>query len=302
VRIPDFTLAAAEREAWPVRMWTRARDATAQTGAIRDSEASRRAVEEAADAFASTPAAGIAGGVVVVIPAYNEAESIEDVVGSVPLELCGLPTATLVIDDGSSDATAERARGGGALVCGISRNVGQGTALRLGYRLARELGARFICTADADGQFDPRELPELVQPLVDGEADFVNGSRRLGRSFSSDPVRNLGVVVFGSAISVLTGVRITDPANGLRALRAEITAVVPLRQPQYQTSELLITTIAHGYRVKEVPVTMHGRRAGRTKKGPNLIYGVRFARVVLTTWWAERPTARRLRADRKGLW
>ena len=103
---------------------------------------------------------------------------------------------------------------------------------------------------------------------MDGEADFVNGSRRLGRTYSTDPVRNLGVVVFGTLVTVLTGVRITDPANGLRAMRAEITEVVPLHQPQYQTSELLITTIAHGFRVKEVPATMHERRSGGSKKGP----------------------------------
>ena len=109
--------------------------------------------------------------------------------------------------------------------------------------------------------------PRWSSPLVDGEADFVNGSRRLGRTYSTDPVRNLGVVVFGALVTVLTGVRITDPANGLRAMRAEITAVVPLHQPQYQTSELLIATIAHGFRVKEVPATMHERRSGGSKKG-----------------------------------
>jgi glycosyltransferase involved in cell wall biosynthesis len=240
--------------------------------------------------------------VVVVIPAYNEEESMEAVVASVPRQLCDLPTATLVVDDGSTDATADLAAGAGALVCRIIPNVGQGMALRLGYRLARKMGARFICTADADEQFDPGELPALLQPLIDGEADFVNGSRRLGRSYSPDPVRGLGVVVFGFLITALTGVRITDPANGLRAMRAEVTAVVPLRQPQYQTSELLITAIAHGYRVIEVPATMHARRSGQTKKGRNLVYGMRFARVVVTTWWSQRPTARRLRPDRKGLW
>jgi glycosyltransferase involved in cell wall biosynthesis len=259
-------------------------------------------VQEAAEHFEFEWSTHVSAEVVVVIPAFNEEASIGAVVGSVPAALCDLPTVTLVIDDGSSDATAEQARRCGALVCRIPDNVGQGTALRLGYELARDLGARFICTADADGQFDPRELPALVRPLVDGEADFVNGSRRLGRSDSPDPVRRLGVVVFGDLVSALTGVRITDPANGLRAMRAEITEVVSLRQPQYQTSELLITTVAHGFRVKEVPVTMHPRRSGQTKKGPNLIYGFRFGRVVLTTWWAERWTARRLMAPRRGLW
>jgi glycosyltransferase involved in cell wall biosynthesis len=238
----------------------------------------------------------------VVIPAFNEERSVAAVSASVPKDICGLSTVTLVVDDGSVDATAEAASGAGALVCRVPVNVGQGTALRLGYRLARGLGAKYIATADADGQFDPAELPALVQPLVDGEADFVNGSRRLCRTYSTDPVRNLGVVVFGALISALTGVRITDPANGLRAWRVEVTDVVPLQQAQYQTSELLITSIAHGFRVKEVAATMHARKSGQSKKGANLIYGIRFGRVVITTWWKQRPTARRLVPGRKGLW
>jgi hypothetical protein len=76
-----------------------------------------------------------------------------------------------------------------------------------------------------------------------------------------------------------------------------VTEVVPLRQPQYQTAELLIGAIGHGFRVREVPATMHRRRAGRSKKGANLVYGLRFGRVVVTTWWAQcGPPRRRARA------
>jgi glycosyltransferase involved in cell wall biosynthesis len=187
-------------------------------------------------------------------------------------------------------------------VCRVPINIGQGSAFRLGYRVARLRGARFIATADADGQFDPRELPALVAPLLADEADFVNGSRRLGHTYTTDPVRRLGVIVFGTLLSVLTGEKITDPANGLRAMKVEVPEVVRLRQTQYQTSELLIGTIANGFRVKEVPATMYKRAAGETKKGGNLIYGARFARVILTTWWQMRPTARLRRTAGGGLW
>jgi glycosyltransferase involved in cell wall biosynthesis len=256
-------------------------------------------MDTAATDFAASPAGTGPVGLVVVIPAFNEESSVRAVVASVPSAICGLRTVTLVVDDGSADATAEQARQGGALVCRIPVNVGQGNAFKLGYGLARQMGARFIATADADGQFDPKELPALVRLLVDGEADLVNGSRRLGRTYNTDPVRNLGVIVFGALVTGLTGVRITDPANGLRAMRAEVTAVVPLRQPQYQTAELLIGAVAHGFRVKEVPATMHERQAGDSKKGGNLIYGIRFGRVVLTTWWSQRAPARRLRRLRR---
>ena len=117
----------------------------------------------------------------------------------------------------------------------------------------------------------------------------------------TDP-RQLGLVFFAWLVSTLTGVAITDPANGLRAMRAEVTEKVPLRQPQYQTSELLIGAIARGFVVKEVPATVYRRAAGDTKKGGNLIYGLHFAKVVVTTWWAQRPVARRHLPAGQGLW
>jgi glycosyltransferase involved in cell wall biosynthesis len=209
--------------------------------------------------------------------------------------VCGLDTEVLLVDDGSTDRTRQEARSAGALVCRLPFNLGQGQALRLGYRLARKRGASVIATVDADGQFDPGEVPALVAPIVAGEADFVNGSRRLGRTEAVDPARQLGLVVFGALITMLTGTRITDPANGLRAFRAEVTEQVPLRQTQYQTAELLIGTIARGFRVREVPVTVYGRAGGASKKGGNFFYGWQFARVVLTTWWSARPVARQHR-------
>jgi glycosyltransferase involved in cell wall biosynthesis len=222
----------------------------------------------------------------VVIPAYNEEDGIVDVLTRIPGTVCGLEVDVIVMVDGGSDRTAERARAvPGVLVCEFPVNLGQGVAFQIGYALARDGGAQYIATLDADGQFDPAELPLVVEPLVSGKADFVNGSRRLGLSHNTDRMRETGVVVFGRLISLLARTKITDPANGLRAFRAEVTAVVPLRQPQYQTSEMLLGTVYRGFRLVEVPATMHRRSAGATKKGPNLLYGFRFARVILGTWW-----------------
>jgi glycosyltransferase involved in cell wall biosynthesis len=167
-------------------------------------------------------------------------------------------------------------------------NRGQGAALRLGYRLARKHGADYIATLDADGQYDPADLALVVAPLVAGTADFVSGSRRLGAAGTTDRVRALGVVVYGAVISRLTGQRVTDPANGLRAMRADLTGAVELRQPQYQATELLIGAVLRGFRVAEVPVTMYARTEGTTKKGGNLAYGWRVGRVIVSTWWRER--------------
>ncbi|PZS37830.1 MAG: glycosyl transferase [Pseudonocardiales bacterium] len=231
--------------------------------------------------------------VVVIIAAYNEERCIGAVLAAVPPMSCGVPVDTLVIVDGCTDRTAEVARRHGARVCELSRNRGQGASLRLGYALARRGGARYVVTTDADGQYDMAELPLLLQPLIDDEADFVTGSRALGRRETSDPVRHLGVGVFAALASALTRQRLSDTSFGFRAMRAEVAEAVTLVQAQYQASELLLGVISHGYRVLEQPMTMLGRTAGKTKKGNNLVYGMRYARVLVGTWSRESRARRR---------
>ncbi|HET7046648.1 MAG TPA: glycosyltransferase family 2 protein [Solirubrobacteraceae bacterium] len=253
-----------------------------------------------AAAFLAAHPAGAGAPVAVVIPAYNEEPTVASVVAEIPNELGGLATEVIVVVDGSADATAAEAASAGALVCDIPVNRGQGVVFKLGYWLARARGAQVITTIDADGQYEPAELERLVEPIVAGRADFVNGSRRLGTELTTDPVRHAGVIFFGGVVSLLLQQRITDPACGLRAMRADISGSVRLEQPQYQSSELLIATAMNGYRVVEVATTMRDRPDGATgtKKGPNLLYGMRFARAVLGTWRRERKAARtRLRSE-----
>jgi hypothetical protein len=233
----------------------------------------------------------------VVIAAYNEEGAIGPVVGAIPATIAGLAATTIVVSDGATDATAKEARQAGALVCEVPVNRGQGAALRLGYRVAREGGARYIVTTDGDGQYNPAEIEGLLAPILSGQADFVTGSRTLGSEETRDPVRKLGVRVFALMISLLTGQRITDTTFGLRAMRAEVTGAVRLEQPQYQASELLIGVITHGYRVAELPATIHRRRVGKSKKGDNAFYALSFVTVVLGTWLRERK--RRAREDRE---
>lgn len=229
--------------------------------------------------------------VVLVIAAYNEAESIAGVLKELPDECLGLRVAPLVVVDGATDATAEICLDHGAHTVIALENRGQGAALRLGYRIAQRSGAQYIATTDADGQYDAGELPRLLAPLVRGEADFVTGSRILGAHETRDPVRQLGCRVFAFLVSVLMRTRVTDTSFGLRGMRAEVPVSVTLAQPQYQSSELLIGVLARGYRVAEVPMTIRMRGGGETKKGGNLVYGARYARVVFGTWLRERRSA-----------
>ncbi len=249
----------------------------------------------AAEAFLEAHPPGQGAPLAVVIPAYNEAPTVADVIAEIPGEAAGLATEVIVVVDGARDATAARATEAGALVCDVAVNRGQGAALRLGYWLARARGARVIVTIDADGQYEAEEIGRVVEPILSGRADFVSGSRRLGTELTTDVTRHAGVIVFGALISVLVRHRITDPACGLRAMRSELTAAVVLEQPQYQASELMISAALHGFRLAEVPTTMRDRgdHATTTKKGGNFGYGVRFARAAVHTWWRDRTAARR---------
>jgi glycosyltransferase involved in cell wall biosynthesis len=231
--------------------------------------------------------------VVVVVPAFNEADCIGAVLPEIPGEAYGLQVDTLVVDDGSADRTGDAAFEHGVYVARLRENSGQGTALRVGYRLAREYGAEYIVTLDADGQWDPAEILRLLEPIVNDEADFVLGSRILGRAETTDSVRRAGVHVFARVLRLLTRVPITDTSSGVRAMRAEVTATVRQEEPQYQASELLIGAIYNGYRTAERPVVMRKRVAGKSKKGHNILYGFRYGRVVLRTWWRESRAAKR---------
>ena len=242
--------------------------------------------------------------VAIVIAAFNEADVIGQVIEALPATICGLKTVVIVVSDGSKDKTAGAARTHGALVADVPVNRGQGAALRLGYRLAREGAARYIVTTDADGQYNPAEMERVLAPVVAGQADFVTGSRKLGSQETKDLVRRIGTWVFATSISLLTRQRITDSSFGLRAMRAEVTGAVRLEQPQYQSSELLIAVLTHGYRVAEVPATIHKRKVGESKKGHNAIYGLKYAGVVFGTWWRERqrrvPGSGRAASSRAG--
>ena len=229
--------------------------------------------------------------VVVVIPALDEEASIGGVLAEIPASACGLAVDTVVVDDGSSDRTGEIAREQGAYVARRERNSGQGAAFRVGYRLASEHGARYVVTLDADGQWDPADIPAVLGPVVDGEADFVLGSRVLGEAEGGDVVRRAGVRFFAALVRLLTGVRVTDTSSGLRAMLAEVGVSVRQEQVQYQSSELLLGAIAHGYRVAERPVVMRRRAAGESKKGNNALYGLSYARAILRTWRRERGRA-----------
>jgi glycosyltransferase involved in cell wall biosynthesis len=228
--------------------------------------------------------------VVGLICAFEEEQNIGAVLAAMPKSVHGLDVSTLVIVDGGSDHTDQVSLDAGAITFVLTENLGHGYALRVGYALCVELGAKYVVTLDADGQNDPAEIPVMLQPLIDDEADFVVASRRLGQDTTTDRFRKAGVRFFSSIMSAMGGTKLTDTSNGYRALRVTMLDDVThrLTQSQYQTAELLIVCMKRGWRVTERPTLWLPRASGTTKKGKNYLFGLRYGRVVLTTWWRER--------------
>ncbi|MCA9726692.1 MAG: glycosyltransferase family 2 protein [Candidatus Eisenbacteria bacterium] len=210
-------------------------------------------------------------GVLVIIPAFHEAESLPALL---PRIAAALPDAdVLVIDDGSRDSTSAVARAGGARVARHPINLGYGAAIQTGYRYATRHGYRAVLQIDADGQHDPASLGDLLRTLDEGW-DLVLGSRFLSgaRSYRAPWVRRLGMRFFGAVSSAVLGRRITDPTTGFQALGASLVryyAEGRFFPPDYPDADVLIRVGKAGFRVTEIPVTMY------EKDGPSMHSGLR---------------------------
>lgn len=220
----------------------------------------------------------------VVIPAYNEADTIESVIASIPDEIRGYSVKPLVVSDGSIDETAKRARNAGAMVVEHPLNQGQGGALKTGFEIACEHDASIVVTMDADGQHPAEELDRLVAPIVTDEADYVMGSRYKGENLTGNGfTRETGITMFTLIINGLTKSDITDCTNGYRAIRGSELAKLELTEERFSAPELIIEARKQGLRLKEIPITIEERQAGETKK-PQLGYAFGLTRTILATW------------------
>jgi len=223
--------------------------------------------------------------IMIVIPAYNEAENLKEILSRFPSTISGVEIGILVIDDGSYDDTARVASEAGICLVRNPINRGGGAALRLGYDILQKAGSAICVTMDADGQHDPEEIEKILLPILNDQYDFVIGSRVLGDREKDSRLRIVGVYIFGWLISLLLGKKITDPSSGFRAFRMESVASITLHEDQYHTSELIIEAVKKGLRIGEVPITILKRKYGKSKKGNDWAYGLNFARIIIKTWW-----------------
>ena len=198
--------------------------------------------------------------VCAVIPAYNEAKTIGEVVQQTKQYV----DTVYVVDDGSSDGTAEIARQNGALVIRHSVNRGVGAAQQSGYNAAISNGFDYIVQLDSDGQHDPKHIPKMLE-LVQG-CDMVIASRFLNNSYREYPlVRRLGISFFTRLANLLTHANATDVTSGYRVYRTEsLNKLSPLPNRHWAIEQTL-EAAKRGFRIKEVSVEMPLREIGKSQ-------------------------------------
>lgn len=204
------------------------------------------------------------GPVVLFFPARDEAPSVAAVVGRVPDSVCGRRVECVVVDDHSCDGTASIASHAGARVVTNTGPGGLGAAVRLGLADAVARGAAAVAFCDADGEYAPEELEQLVEPILAGDADYVVGSRFTGEIRRMLPHRRFGNRVLTLALARLARVPITDGQSGYRALSHAAAASADIIHDYNYAQVLTLDLVRDGFRYAEVPISYSFREHGRS--------------------------------------
>jgi glycosyltransferase involved in cell wall biosynthesis len=201
---------------------------------------------------------------VVIIPARNEEDSVAGVIGEI--QAADPDFVVVVVDDGSTDRTAQAAEAAGAIVLRLPYNLGIGGAVQTGYQYARENDFDIAVQVDGDGQHDPSEIPRLLEPILDGRADMVVGTRFMeGGGYRGTRMRRVGIHLFAAIVSLIVRQRMTDTTSGFRAANRKVIRLFAADYPHdYPEVEAIVVLTRHGLKMIEVPVQMRIRETGNS--------------------------------------
>ncbi|GAA1069372.1 glycosyltransferase family 2 protein [Kitasatospora arboriphila] len=239
--------------------------------------------------------------ILVILPAWNEAEGLPGILGEIRAQLPGVDT--LVVDDGSTDRTAEVAAAAGSAVARLPYNLGVGGAMRLGYRYAHLHGYDVAIQIDSDGQHDPSYVPLLLEKL--NEADLVIGARFDGEGdYKVRGPRKWAMGLLSTVLSRITRTRLTDTTSGFRACNRKLIEFFATWYPvEYlgDTVESMVGAARCGFTVRQVPVAMRERTTGRPSASPfkAMIYLARAGLVLLLAMIRRMPDNLRAIAESK---
>lgn len=231
---------------------------------------------------------------VVQIPALNEEITIADVISRIPKEFVGITEVqVLVVDDGSTDRTAELAREAGAIVVSHEACKGVGFAFRTGVAESSKLHADIIVTIDADGQFDPKDIVKVIAPIIDGKADFVTASRFMDDDLAPvmPKTKRFGNDMIAHWLSSMIKKKFYDVSCGFRAYSRDAYLRLLLLGDFTYTHETFLTLAFNRLRIEEVPVKIRGvREHGKSRVASNLFnYGWRATTIILKTYRDYKP-------------
>jgi len=201
----------------------------------------------------------------VIIPAYNEEKTIGNIIGETTqiMDALGLPYEIIVVDDGSTDRTKEIASTYKVAVLSNGKNRGKGYTLRKGFQHAQ---GNLIVTIDADGSHNPKEIPDLIEPLFNG-SDITTGSRFLGQGKKyTSKLHTVGNHLINVTIMVLTKRKITDSQTGLRAFKKEFLEKICLESRGYEIeTEITVKGLKNGFTLQEIPISCERRKYSVSK-------------------------------------
>lgn len=211
-----------------------------------------------------------------ILPAYNE----EIPIGSVILSTKKYVDEIIVVDDGSDDNTSEIAKIAGAKVIKHFSNKGKGAALKTGFNAVN--GHDIIITMDADGQHNPAEIPRLIKPIINGEADIVNGSRYVNGNKKDTPFyRRFGQTVLDKATYFNSGLKVTDSQSGFRAFAKHTIPAFRFNSLDFSIESEMIADIANnGFKIKEVEIGVRYDVDGSTKNPISHGFGVLMSIMI----------------------
>ena len=218
--------------------------------------------------------------VVAVIPCYNTAPHIAEVVTKVRQYV----DQVIVVDDGSTDATAEIARAAGAEVVSHKRNLGYGEVIKTCFREAQKNGNDILVTIDGDGQHDPRQIPQVILPILTAKADMVIGSRFLGNKQTVPRYRRFGIKAITWLWNFGSEVKVSDTQSGFRAYSKKMFDDLPVSESGMSVSvEILENARQKNANIAEIPISCHyvvnGIHSGAIIHGVSLAISVIRIRI-----------------------
>lgn len=233
----------------------------------------------------------------VLIPAFNEEETITDVINKIPKKTDNIDEIiTLVVDDGSTDQTKELSKANGAVVVSHSRNLGVGSAFTTGLNTALKLNADILVNIDADGQFSPDEIPSLIRPIIENNADFVCGDRFTDYEGNTKKPENMPSLNYwgnrrmSQLISVLINCKFNDVSCGFRAYSKEAMLQLNLSGKFTYTQETFIDLIHKGLVIRSQPVSVRYFRSRQSRVANNLLtYISRTIKIIFRAYRDYRP-------------